>query len=316
MRMLMLISTAGALLQMLSRGVFFATSVAAIAPRPMAPGSATGSTSPASLGNLAAAPAGSQHLHPRQDFEGFHPAAPPGPAPPSSGLLADFVPDRDYLLSTLRLDVVDADADPCLVREGCLGGLGVRKVLRFGTMVHNVGDADAVLGTPPAAAGLGDLRYWHWHFTAYARYTLHNADGSATRAKGTKSGFCLEDSVCPDPTSSGPKFHCRFQGVTRGCADIYDETLPCQWIDITDLFVEAGEAAVSTTANATRTATVAAAGPTVVRRAPAADVWSRTYRLRVQLNPEGAFPEKDLSNNAVEVEVVLGNVPRVGGEWD
>jgi hypothetical protein len=64
--------------------------------------------------------------------------------------LPDFVPDSDHLQSTLSIDYIDAAQDVCLVNEKCLNGYGMRKILRFATMIHNRGNGDAFLGAPPS----------------------------------------------------------------------------------------------------------------------------------------------------------------------
>ncbi|KAJ3210671.1 hypothetical protein HDU67_005125 [Dinochytrium kinnereticum] len=201
--------------------------------------------------------------------------------------LPDFSPDAGYLAETLSLGYVDSDADPCLMNEGCLSGPGMRRVLRFGTMIHNYGKVDAVLGNPPLSVRPENPAYWHWdtchqhwHFTAYAKYDLLNLDLSPLPTiKGTKSGFCLEDFRCPD--RSMKKFHCGFQGITAGCSDVYDDTLPCQWVDVTELF-ERG-------------------------------MGNGSYVLRVAVNGEGVFPERELGNNVAMVRVDLGSLPEYQG---
>ncbi|KAJ1556019.1 hypothetical protein HK405_008701 [Cladochytrium tenue] len=209
------------------------------------------------------------------------------------GALADFVPDQGYLARTMSLDYVDADADPCLVHENCLSGPGMRRVLRFGTKVHNTGTADAILGGPPRSISPDNPPYWHWdtchqhwHFTAYAHYQLDElgdnsrpvADGVGHRrpALGTKSGFCLEDLECP--AGLHKRYTCAYQGVSAGCADVYDESLKCQWIDITDLVTD----------------------PTYI---------NRRYALSVTINRDGLFPELRTDNNVARVEFSFGDVP-------
>ncbi|KAJ3331602.1 Lysyl oxidase 3 [Blyttiomyces sp. JEL0837] len=180
-------------------------------------------------------------------------------------LLADFEPDQAYLASTMSMDFVDADADPCLVREGCLSGPGLRRVLRFGTKIHNIGTADAVL--------------------AYAHYDLLKADGSQTGTNGTKAGFCLEDFECP--VGIQKRYDCANQGVTAGCADLYDESLKCQWIDVTD-YVKSPQFS-----------------------------YTEPHILRVVVNKNGFFPELSLDNNAAMVNFAFKDIPervaRMGG---
>ncbi|KAJ3045457.1 hypothetical protein HK097_001197 [Rhizophlyctis rosea] len=231
------------------------------------------------------------------------PPAPPAPgagmgAPPAGGPpvnpeggdgLPDFVPDADHLTATLTLDYIDAGADPCLIKENCLQGNGTRTIIRFGTMVHNTGTADAYLGEPPHVIDAeANPPYWnwdtchgHWHFNAYANYALLNAGGDEVLA-GHKNGFCLEDVGCDAPGMQ-PYYDCTNQGVTAGCFDLYDQTLACQWIDVTDLIN--GEGYTPET----------------------------QYTLRVHMNPENFFPELNYDNNIAEVPVVIGDLPMYDG---
>ena len=118
--------------------------------------------------------------------------------------LPDFEPDGLHLQQTLSIDYIDADNDPCLIQERCLEGPGIRKVLRFATMIHNRGTDDVVLGQPPAEVNsLTNPPYWHfdschkhWHFEAYADYELLAEDKQTVILKGHKNGFCLEDVKC------------------------------------------------------------------------------------------------------------------------
>ncbi|KAJ3122723.1 hypothetical protein HK098_002518 [Nowakowskiella sp. JEL0407] len=249
-------------------------------------------------------------------------------------VLPDFNPDSTYLRQTMSIDYVNADADPCLINEKCLSGRGMRKVLRFGTMVHNKGTADAVLGPPPINRNdPANPRYWHWdschnhwHFTEYADYELLVRSANATNTTATgpstlvnralsmqeintggfvrfnpkrheeletgadvgisaipegfaslpgghKNGFCLEDLVCS--TGKSVKYNCTNQGVQMGCSDIYDDSLACQWVDITDVPDPLGEVIV-----------------------------------RVHINPNRFFPELNMDNNIAEAQVRLSEIPR------
>ncbi|KAI9091109.1 Lysyl oxidase-domain-containing protein [Phlyctochytrium arcticum] len=228
--------------------------------------------------------------------------AEPAPPPPDGGTgdggdggeqqepLPDFFPDADHLTATLSIDYVDAAIDPCLANEKCLSGNGTRTLLRFGSMIHNIGTADAYLGQPPNGPNDPNIpEYWHWdtchehwHFTAYANYMLLSEDRSETILTGHKNGFCLEDVGC---TTQGlqPVYNCQDQGITAGCYDLYDETLPCQWIDITDLADKPGYTP------------------------------STAYTLQVVVNQEGYFPELNLRNNAAFATVVIEDVPPYNG---
>lgn len=69
--------------------------------------------------------------------------------PGCTGPLADLMVNRDLLKTTMEIKNVDsATKDSCLVEEGCLNGLGIRKVIAFSTQVHNVGCGPFVIGVP------------------------------------------------------------------------------------------------------------------------------------------------------------------------
>ncbi|KAJ3016162.1 hypothetical protein HKX48_004184 [Thoreauomyces humboldtii] len=204
--------------------------------------------------------------------------------------LPDFLPDSAHAQSTLYIDHVDAAEDPCLVNEGCLAGNGTRTILRFGSMVHNIGNGDAYLGRPPAnRTDPNNPVYWHWdtchehwHFTAYANYKLLSADRSRVILLGHKNGFCLEDLGCTNPNTD-PYYNCMNQGISVGCYDLYDETLPCQWIDVTDLHLEPGYTPQT------------------------------EYTLEVAINEQGFFPESNTNNNVATASVIIANVPAYTG---
>lgn len=156
--------------------------------------------------------------------------------PVISNAQPDLIPDNDRLLRTLRGDLLE-NQDPCFINEGCVTGLGTRQVLRFETLVFNIGDEDFYVGVPPSSPSLENSTWeWdechnHWHFESYAQYLLFNERGEEIPV-GFKTGFCLIDSTCP---TGIPKYNCRNQGISAGCGDLYDFDTDCQWVDITDI---------------------------------------------------------------------------------
>jgi hypothetical protein len=112
----------------------------------------------------------------------------------------------------------------------------------------------------------------HHHFDEFADYELRDAAGVV--ATGYKPGFCLLDSYSWAWPAEGPHYDCANQGIGAGYGDIYEDVLPCQWIDVTDV--------------------------------PPGD-----YTLRAVLNQprdDSALPmlvERDYANNTVEVAVTL-----------
>ncbi|MEZ6119417.1 MAG: lysyl oxidase family protein [Pirellulaceae bacterium] len=82
----------------------------------------------------------------------------------------------------------------------------------------------------------------HIHFDGYAIYKLREktADGQVGEvvATGGKISFCMVDVIRFDPEAGGSKFgQCEsdYQGVTAGWSDVYDRSLPDQWINISGL---------------------------------------------------------------------------------
>jgi hypothetical protein len=194
------------------------------------------------------------------------PSQPTGPLP-------DLVLDEAYLVDTTVLDSVRVE-DMCLLNEGCVTGLGERRVVRFGSRAGNVGDADFVLGTPGANNPLWTYDTCHEAFEldAFARYELRDAATGEIVGTGVKNGFCIGDNeewVAESGTSCGAYACGREQGISPGCADNYGSALLCQWIDVTDI-------------------------------PPGA------YELRVTINAPRSIPELDYENNVVTVGLTLG----------
>jgi hypothetical protein len=72
--------------------------------------------------------------------------------PSCTGPFADLMVDREELTKTMRIETIPAPDDACFVEEGCLGGTGDRKVIRFSTRVNNIGCAPFVVGVPSGYA--------------------------------------------------------------------------------------------------------------------------------------------------------------------
>eukprot|EP00170_Pyropia_yezoensis_P009004 contig_38767_g9039 len=80
-----------------------------------------------------------------------------------------------------------------------------------------------------------------------------------------------------------PKYECCNMGVTAGCEDTYDASLPCQWIDVT---------ALDTSPDA-----------------------SDDFTLVVRVNPGNRLGEGRLDNNVARVGVNFGDL-HDRGLWD
>ena len=196
-------------------------------------------------------------------------ARPIGPNAP----LPDLMIIPEHTLEDMYFEEREFAPDSCALVEGCVGGPGLRRLLRFGVSAANVGDADLVMGDPADTPELFEFSpcHGHFHFTDYASYSLLDAQGTVV-SPGHKQAFCLIDSgiyLDGDPTvRQMSRYECEFQGISRGWYDRYRSGLDCQWIDVTD--VESGD-----------------------------------YALRVRINPERVLSELDYDNNDLDVSVTV-----------
>lgn len=182
---------------------------------------------------------------------------------------ADLVIDQEYMANTMFIDHVYVDPDDCYIDEGCVGGPGLRKVLRFGTKVGNQGNADLAIGYPGGDDWVHAACHDHYHFEDYAFYELITPIGRQITTVGYKNGWCVMDLTdWQDSGNDCDRYNCNNQGISAGCADIYASSLDCQWIDITT-------------------------------------VLDGDYTVRVTTNPYRRLPELDYNNNTVEVTVQI-----------
>jgi hypothetical protein len=209
-------------------------------------------------------------------------ATKPRPFPPLGIAQPDAAVDGPIGTPDLRLipeEMVDTldlvneafDGGACAVVEQCVGGPGLRRLLKFDTVTMNGGTGDLVLGPPPDD-GTSDMTFeWspchgHHHVTGYASYDLLDANGVVIA--GHKQAFCLQDIQQVQPGAGSRGYNCNNQGMSVGWADVYARSLPCQWIDVTGV-------------------------------APG------TYTLRVRVNPDGKLPDDDPSNNEFTTTTTL-----------
>lgn len=167
---------------------------------------------------------------------------------------ADLVPLEDDLRVN-RIIYRYVDANDCAIQEGCVGGQGWRRLLRFDANLKNVGGEPVHIGeidyfVQGDASQLIDHNVYeysachdHYHFRHYGSFTLDTFGGTFT---GTKGAFCLETSSrllnTEDTSMKSDYAGCDYQGITAGWGDEYGSSLDCQWIDITDLDPAAGAA--------------------------------------------------------------------------
>lgn len=138
-----------------------------------------------------------------------------------------------------QMQIIDREftADDCAIVEGSVGAAGVRRLLRFDTVVLNMGDADLVVGdrsdpaNPYADLFELDTCHGHYHFQGFSSYDLLTPDGELV-VTGHKQGFCFEDSFKYSGNKSGG-YDCSYQGISSGWGDWYYKQLGGQWIDIT-----------------------------------------------------------------------------------
>lgn len=149
----------------------------------------------------------------------------------------DLVVDPQRFVSQMEIvDRLFTEGD-CALEEGAVGALGVRRILRFDTVVMNSGDADLVVGdrsdpnNPFAEFFEFAPCHGHFHIRDFSVYELLNVDRTLVVA-AHKQGFCMEDSLKYDGGKSRG-FDCAFQGITSGWGDWYFKQLTGQWIDIT-----------------------------------------------------------------------------------
>jgi len=201
---------------------------------------------------------------------------PPTADAPGNGPLGCDAPD--LIVDAKWIDPIFTQIEvsnaTCELWEGCVGGLGGRRVMLFTAATPNIGSMDLVMGIP---ANHPELFHYgachdHYHFDEFARYELFAGDMVA--ATGHKQAFCMLDTISWAWGNDLPKFDCVNQGISRGFSDFYDAGLPCQWIDVTGI--------------------------------PAGD-----YTLRITLNrprPDTALPvlnERDYDNNTVDAVVSI-----------
>lgn len=193
---------------------------------------------------------------------------------PSIAALPDLVIDRPLLASSVQVQGATFARGDCAVVEGCAAG-GARRLLRFAVGFKNVGKADLVIGDPNARPDLFEASpcHDHFHLKGAAGYELVNSAGS-TVLRARKQAFCFRDNVAFGANAGPAKFTCDFQGISAGWEDIYDNTLDCQWLDITGL----------------------AGG---------------SYSLRITVNPDAVFREGNYDNNTASVSITLpGKLPQ------
>lgn len=171
---------------------------------------------------------------------------------PAAGALPDLVVDQARLKKDVRVESVHATDISCA--SACLDALGDRTVIRFSVEAVNQGVAPVNL---PSASERPDL-YQQLpcdadpQLAAFAIYRLLDAD-EAVVAERTMAR-CLSDgeqALDGPAVSCSKRYDCSNQGLSAGWAAVYESTLDCQWLDITD--VPSGDYTLEVVVNPSRT---------------------------------------------------------------
>jgi len=189
----------------------------------------------------------------------------------------------DDTLASIYTQTLSFTEQSCQFVDGCLGGVGERRLLRFDTITPNLGDADFYVGNHNNHPELFEQSECSmaWLFVNYARYRLLDESGAEV-GHGHKSAFALID-LAPFTMDAGPPQYGfgEDMGISVGWADIYDAGLDCQWVDITD--VPAGQ-----------------------------------YTLELSINPDHVIEESTYDNNILQLAVTIedgGDLPGPPPEW-
>jgi len=193
----------------------------------------------------------------------------------------DVTVDRDRIASSILFRDETFDADDCAVVEGATQA-GLRRLLRFDTVVVNMGALDLTLGSPEAPVSPlvpGDFEFApchdHHHFTGWSTYELKDAN-EVVVAIGHKQAFCLLDTLAYEFGPSAD-YDCDFQGLSSGWGDLYDRSLDGQWVDITGVPAGTYQLVVSVNVEG--------------KVAEASDVWPNSVRVTVTVpDPNQPLP--------------------------
>src|SRR5262249_50022839 len=137
----------------------------------------------------------------------------------------------------------------CALAEGCVGGTGWRRLLKFTASLKNTGGQPLHIGpidyfitgqnTSNQQHHLFEYSACHNHY-----HFVHYANFAYGASPGDKRAFCLQTTrrYFNNETTSlvSPYFDCTYQGISPGWGDDYVAGLDCQWIDVTGIDTQAG----------------------------------------------------------------------------
>jgi hypothetical protein len=137
--------------------------------------------------------------------------------------------------------------DSCAIAEGCVGGPGWRRLLKFTATLRNNGGVPAHIGDVSEGAAVIEHNMFelsachgHMHFSHYGAFSF---DTGTNAPLGSKQAFCLESTSRYLNNESTPLTHpygCHFQGIAAGWGDDYIAGIECQWVDVTSVDTSAG----------------------------------------------------------------------------
>jgi hypothetical protein len=138
-------------------------------------------------------------------------------------------------------------ADSCAMAEGCVTGLGWRRLLQFDASIKNIGadalhigDVDLLLGDQDTLLASHNIFVYsacheHYHFGHYGEFELDTAGETL----GNKQAFCVQSTARYSNNETSPLTHpygsCDYQGIQAGWGDDYGAGIECQWIDVSDV---------------------------------------------------------------------------------
>ncbi len=143
--------------------------------------------------------------------------------------LPDLVVDRALLEREVVITESNFGPRSCAIVEGCVGGSGGRRLLRFSVAAVNQGQAD--LAAPPVEERPDLFQFGachgHYHYQGFAAYELRDLAGRVV-TRGSKQAYCMMDSyrVLDGPAvGCQPHYTCEGQGIRVGWADLYGNDL-------------------------------------------------------------------------------------------
>jgi len=110
--------------------------------------------------------------------------------------LPDLVIAEEKVIPEI-VEEYDVEPSSCALAEGCLGGTGKRRIIKFATDIFNQGTAHFDPPNPPESRP--DLFEWanchgHYHFQNFAKFELLNSKNEVI-VEGQKRSYCAMDST-------------------------------------------------------------------------------------------------------------------------